>query len=122
MNWKTIFAIVIAMPLATAVGIMNPLLQFVVSRGYQSSRNYDAPFTIIDEYGSLPSLKDAFNLVGLSTPIVIITGKNYTLFSYKEYPEVSHYPIHSSSRILINGLQIALSSSIGKVAKGHSHQ
>ena len=44
----------------------------------------EGPFTIFDEYGSMPSFEDTFKLLQASSPVVVILSTNFTLISYRE--------------------------------------
>ena len=71
---------------------------FVSRRTQQSQSTKDSngetfiegPFTIFDEYGSMPSFEDTFKLLQASSPVVVILGTNFTLISFREdHPPVS---------------------------------
>eukprot|EP01036_Dinobryon_divergens_P026085 gene26085-34693_t len=68
---------------------------FVSRRSQQSQSSKDSngetfiegPYTIFDEYGSMPTFEDTFKLLEASSPVVVILGANFTLISFiEEHP------------------------------------
>jgi hypothetical protein len=75
------------------------VISMFVSRRQQSQSSRDSngetfiegPFTIFDEYGSMPTFEDTFKLLEASSPVVVILGANFTLISFREEHPVSKY-------------------------------
>ena len=73
------------------------VISMFVSRRQQSQSSRDSngetfiegPFTIFDEYGSMPTFEDTFKLLEASSPVVVILGANFTLISFREEHPVS---------------------------------
>lgn len=69
----------------------------------QDNSYVDSPFTIFDEYGSMPSFEDTYKVILDSSPIVVISGSNFTVvaFKYNEVIKCNNYNLNPYPFIFI---------------------